>query len=159
MKKFTKKYNPIFKDFKLTELITLKDNGKKKSIGNNFSVHTLVNETLRPYGIHLWGAWKLQEGTEVRCTILDEDFPEENFPILHQMYSWINADIYICLERNESCEYGFYFNTETFKIRLVEYRWGEIKKDCFFNSFGEFWAERKNCKKKYERMLPKEDKL
>ena len=27
-----------------------------------------------------------------------------------------------------------------------------------FYSFAEFWAERNNCKKKYERMLPKEDK-
>jgi hypothetical protein len=91
--------------------------------------------------------------------MLDKKFPEENFPILVQMYGWNNADIYVCLERNDWCEYGFYFNTETLKIRLVEMRWGDIKKDCFYDSFAEFWAERKTVKKKYNKMLPKKDIL
>jgi len=158
MKKYNENnYEPMLKNNYLTDLIITK-NGKKKGVGDNSSVYRITSDFLRPYGINLWGCWVGLDGWELRQTTLDKNFPLENFPILVQMYGFTNADIYICLERNSMCEYGFYFNTETLKIRLVEYRWGEIKKDCFFNSFAEFWAERKNCKKKYEKMLPKEDK-
>lgn len=155
MKKYNK-YDTMFNNYYLTDLLTLK-NGKKKGLGNNVAVMQITDDLLRPYGIALFGAWTGLDGISLRHCHLYKNFPVENFPILQQMYGWDNSDIYICLERADTCEYGFYFNTETEKIRLVEYRWGEVKKDCFFNSFAEFWAERKTKRMKYQNMLPKED--
>lgn len=151
MKKYDE-YNLATNYGNLVELIIVK-NGKKKGVGDNYAVYTLLCEVLQPYGINLCGNYTGLTGWELRGCMLDKNFPEENFPILQEMYNFINADIYICLERTDSCEYGFYFNTESLNIRLVEYVWGEVKKDRFFNSFAEFWAERKLVKKKYSKML------
>lgn len=157
MKKYNK-FNLATNHGNLGELMIVK-NGKKKGAGDSYAVYTLLGEVLEPYGIKLFGNWNGLEGWELRGCTLDKKFPEENFPILQEMYNFIDADIYICLERNEQCEYGFYFNTKTLATKLVEWRWEQIKKFRSFNSFAEFWAERKNCRKKYEKMLPKEDNL
>lgn len=151
MKKYDK-YNLATNYGNLGELIIVK-NGKKKGAGDNGAVYTLLCEVLQPYGINLCGNWTGLTGWELRGCVLDKKFPEENFPILQEMYGFENADIYICLERTDSCEYGFYFNTDTLNIKLVEYRWGEIERHRCFHSFAEFWAERKVCKKKYNKIL------
>lgn len=151
MKKYNK-YDLVTKDFNLTDLMVVSQNGKK-GIGDNYGVYTLLNETLRPYGIELIGSWAGLEGLVLRHAYLDKNFPEENFPILVQMYGWENTEIYICLERNNECEYGFYFHTATLAIRLVEYRWGSIKKFRSFETFADFWVERKIFKKKYGKMI------
>ena len=152
MKKLENYYGTIFKNYCLTDLMIIK-NGKRKGTGDNYGAFILTEEFLKDYGIRLFGAWTGLDGYVLRGTYLDKNFPEENFPILQQMYGFTNADIYVCLDRNEICEYGFYFNTETLKIRLVEYRWGDVKKERFFNSFTEFWAERKAAKRDYNKLL------
>jgi hypothetical protein len=155
MKKYNE-YNPIFTNFYLTELLTIKDKNRKK-VGDNYSLYLLIDDYLKDYGVYLFGEYHLQEGTILRGCTIDKKFPIENFPLLAQMYGWQNVDIYICLKRTEHCDYGFYFNTESLTIRLVEYRWGSVKKDRFYFSFAEFWTEAKTVKNKYSKLLPKED--
>ena len=152
MEKYSK-YNQMFTDYKLTELLTTVHKGKKKAVANNFAVYTLVSEILLPYGIHLWGGYNFQEGTELRHCNLDSEFPEENFPILQQMYGWDNAEIYICLTRTEDSEYGFYFNTESLKIRVVQLSFGDIVAEKSYYTFSEFWAEREENGRNYSKIL------
>lgn len=151
MKKYDK-YNILLNNYYLTDLMIVK-RGKRKGLGGNSSVYMMLSEFLRPYGVHLWGNWSGLPGNILLGCYLDKRFPAENFPILKQMYGWSNAEIYICLDRNSDCEYGFYFNDSDDTIKLVEYRLGSIVKSAVFKSFAEFWDKRKEVKLKYDKLF------
>lgn len=142
MKKYSK-HKTIFRNFYLTDLMVIKK-GKRKGLGDNMSVITLTNALLEPYGINLWGGWTGIPDLTLRLANLDEKFPIKNFPILKQMYSWLDVDIYIMIERTENFENGFFFNNQDDKVRMVKYVWGSIEKEIIFNSFAEMWKNRKD---------------
>lgn len=151
MKKYNK-YDALFQNYNLTELLVYKK-GNRKGLAAKTSVSTMTDRLLNPYGINLWYHWTGLEGLVLRGCSINKDFPAVNFPIIVQMYGWLDSDIYICLERTEDCEYGFYYNTEKETCKLVEYRWGEIKKEKLFDNFYIMWSEVKKMKNKYYEIL------
>lgn len=151
-----KKYNSwllTFRDYNLTSLMTT-NNGKKKDVGDNYNVYTVLSDLLLDYGIHLCHCTKIRNSDiVVRSMILDKKFPIENFEIIEQCYGYNNAEVDICLERNDSCEYSFLFNTETKSCTLEKHVWGEVEKSRLFNSFAELWAAKKGVKNNIEKLF------
>ncbi len=154
--KIYNEFRPLFRNYSLTELVTV-SKGKKKLTGDNLAVYEIVDEFLADYGVYFNFSTKyIDTDITVRAMILDKGFPLENYPIIEQCYGYSNAKVYICLERTDNYDISFLFDTETKSCTLHKQVWGNVEKEAVFNSFADLWTARKNVKGKLEKLFKKE---
>jgi len=149
MYKIANEYEPIFRDYNLTELREAKD-GKKKKLSDNFSVYTLLNSFLRDYGIFISGGTVLmdlqgkeQEGIKLTGFFLDQDFPTENAFLIEQLCGWDDAilNVMLILSKNdENCGYSFDYNTNTKVCTLRKDYYGSTTNKRDFDSVESLFA-------------------
>ena len=145
-------YNSIFRNYNLTELITCK-RGKRKSVGDKYSVFILVTEMLKEYGLNSFGNTKIGEDLELRHFRIDKKFPVENINIIDQMYGYDNIVVDVGLPfENDMQDYSFGYCTNTKSCLLRKNVWGTVEKNCLFNSFAEL-MEARNKVKSFEDLL------
>lgn len=144
MKKFREynKYDVMCMNHYLTELATIKRNGRKK-FGDKYSVYLILDNYLKEYGINVFGSTKIlnldgvESNIEMRAVTLSKDIPLENIAIIEQMYGFSDSLVNVTLHREETFEFAFLLNTETLTCELVEWSWGEIKNRKKFHTFAE----------------------
>lgn len=148
--KIANEYDLIFKDYTLTELLTVQ-NGKKKGLGNNYSSYVAASHILKEYGVYLsgntwvsnlYGGYNSPEIKIAGCSI-DLDFPLENFFVLKQMYGWDDSCIDVQISLGEKfdndCAYSFTMNTVDDSI--VFNRWVYSSATSIkYNSLGDLFA-------------------
>lgn len=140
--KIASEYDPMFRDFVLTELMTRKNN-KRKQIGLNESVYALLASVLPEYGIYLFGSTYLEHYAKKECLVeltscsIDLDFPIENFFVLKQMYGWTNSCVDIQLSLGDKfdgdCAYSFTLHTENDSVILNRWVYSSATKIKYNN--------------------------
>lgn len=122
-----KKYdeeNPLFYNYVLTDLLLVKRNNRKKTIGNSTGVHLILADFLESYGIYLF-ANVVVEDLHLKSVKIPLDFPEENIPILHQIYGYKDIVVDIQLNGYDSCAYSFGFGTKDGRCELRRHVYGQ----------------------------------
>lgn len=122
-------YDPLFKNFNLTNLITVKK-GEKSLISNKLSypIYTLLKSFLADYGIHIGGMVVIGEYGVTAITI-GKDFPVVNEPIIKQLYGYDNAEVNIQLSKtvDQDCAFAFDYNLDTGSCTFNRYEYGTVK--------------------------------
>ena len=133
--KIANPYQPIFKNYALTELVVLKENGRNKQVGNNMSVHLITENFLTEYGVHLWGQTSMGS-VNVRYSTISKDIPLENELILQQLYGYKNETVDIGLPSgDEDCAYSFGYHTTNYDCVLKKHYHGEVVKRKAYPNF------------------------
>lgn len=145
-------WDSLFQNYHLTELCTIK-NAKKKSVGNNYSVHLALSHVLSNFGINVFGEFRSTESLHLVGCNLKSDFDINNHVIISQMYGFenIKVDIGLPFIGDTSNSFWFYeFDSNEKSFVLKELSFGSNKQYLEFNSFSELWGKAKELEKELE---------
>ncbi len=108
----------VFKDYHLTELMTLGKKGKEK---DNFSLHLLLSDFLVQYGIILSGKFYIGNFA-VSGIQINKDFPKENEEIIRQLYGFKPSAIaHIQFVGDGDCAYEIEYNLDNYTCEFQRY--------------------------------------
>lgn len=136
----------------LTEMITISV-GKKKHLGDNFSVHCCVDEVLKRYGIHLNNATHIynlpDDNAEpiktnicVRYAMINNKFPLDNEFLFKQMYGYTYAAVDIgYMGFKGDCAYSFFYNMVTNECSFNKHFYESTIESRKFETFTEAFTE------------------
>jgi len=138
--------NISFKNNHLTELFGVKA-GKKKKIGDNYAIRTILADFLKDYGIIITGNTVVRNlsgkhtDSFLTAIAINEDFPVENEFLIKEIYGWKNAIISIMFlagdKNNDECAYHISYNTETESFTVEKLYYGSALNSRVFDSLGE----------------------
>lgn len=129
----------VLKNYQLADLMLLKSGKVKKTIGNSFAVHQLLDMYLATFGIAIFHMVKVSN-LELRGILLLDGFPLENEGLFHQLYGYEDLEVPIQLKGFDECSYSFQYNTTKKTCVLERHAWQQVTHQRNFETFKEMWT-------------------
>ena len=117
--------NNLFDNYVLTDLMVMKNKGRRVKSNENMAIYILLWEKLKEYGIWLSGYIEAGNITFRGIGLLD-GFPLENELILKQLYGFTNLTTHIQLHGFDDFATAFDYNVDTGRCELQRHRYGSV---------------------------------